>query len=81
MKKLLIILLAIICIIIALGAYMSANNQDIITTSDNGNDITVNDSLENIANSGDNGTIWLEENGTLKEVNVTESSGNGSASS
>ena len=80
-KKLLIFLLAIICILIALGAYMTANNHDIITISDNGNNITVNDSISDIANSNENGTIWLEENGTLKEVNVTESSGYGSVSS
>ncbi len=80
MKKLLIILLAIICILIALGAYLNSNNHytDIISENEN---ITVNDSIADIANPDEEGTVWLEENGTLKESKVTESTGNGSASS
>ncbi len=79
-KKLLAILLAIICILIALGTYLnsSSNNDTNIISGDN---ITVNDSITDIANPDENGTVWLEENGTLKEAKVTESTGNGSASS
>lgn len=80
-KILLIILLAIICIAIALGAYLNSNHSnDTDIVSENGN-ITVNDSITDITNPDDNGTVWLEENGTLKETEVTESTGNGSASS
>ena len=79
MKKFLIILLAIICILIALGAYLNSNNHHTDIISENGN-ITVNDSITDIANPDEDGTIWLEENGTLKEAKVTESTGNGSAS-
>ncbi len=80
MKKLLIILLAIICILIALGAYLNSNspNDTNIPPEDT---ITVNDSITDIANPDENGTVWLEENGTLTEAKVTESTGNGSASS
>ena len=80
-KKILIALLAIICISIALGAYLNSNNTiDTDMFSEKGN-ITVNDSITDIANPNENGTVWLEDNGTLKETKVTESTGNGSASS
>ena len=55
----------------------SPNDTNIIS-EDN---ITVNDSITDIANPNENGTVWLEDNGTLKETKVTESTGNGSASS
>jgi septal ring-binding cell division protein DamX len=80
MKKLLIILLAIICILIALGAYLNSNSSTDTNISSEDN-ITVNDSIADIANPDENGTVWLEENGTLTEAKVTESTGNGSASS
>ena len=80
MKKLLIIFLAIICVLIALGAYLNSNNHYTDMISENGN-ITVNDSITDIANPDEKGTVWLEENGTLKEAKVTESTGNSSASS
>lgn len=80
MKKILIIVLAIICISIALGAYLNSNNHHTDIISENRN-ITVNDSIADITNPDEKGTVWLEENGTLKEAKVTESTGNGSASS
>ena len=80
-KKILITLLAIICISIAIGVILNSNNTiDTDMFSEKGN-ITVNDSITDIANPNENGTVWLEENGTLKETKVTESTGNGSASS
>ena len=67
-------ILAIICILIALGAYFNSNspNETNINSQDN---ITVNDSITDIANPDENGTVWLEENGTLTESKVTESTG------
>lgn len=79
-KKLLILLLAIICIALAIGAYLNSNNTGDTDMLSEGN-ITVNDSITDIANPDENGTVWLEDNGTLKETKVTESTGNGSASS
>ena len=80
-KKILITLLAIICISIAIGVILNSYNTiDTDMFSEKGN-ITVNDSITDIANPNENGTVWLEENGTLKETKVTESTGNGSASS
>ena len=77
-KKLLIIFLALICILIVIGVYIYSNESLIEDMND---EITINDSMPDMTNSEDNGTIWLEENGTLKEVNVTETSASGSASS
>ena len=79
-KIFLIMILAIICILIALGVYLNSNstNETDMNLQDN---ITVNDSIADIANPDENGTVWLEENGTLTESKVTESTGNGSASS
>ena len=73
-------ILAIICILIALGVYLNSNstNETDMNLQDN---ITINDSIADIANPDENGTVWLEENGTLTESKVTESTGNGSASS
>lgn len=79
-KIFLIMILAIICILIALGVYLNSNstNETDMNLQDN---ITINDSIADIANPDENGTVWLEENGTLTESKVTESTGNGSASS
>ncbi|AMK15379.1 hypothetical protein [Methanobrevibacter olleyae] len=82
-KKLLIIFLVIICISIALGVYINTDNPSTNSTvsNDGTNDIVINDSISHIINNSDeNGTIWVEYNGTLKEVKVGESSGNVSAS-
>ena len=64
-----------------IGVILNSNNTiDTDMFSEKGN-ITVNDSITDIANPNENGTVWLEENCTLKETKVTESTGNGSASS
>ena len=56
----------------------NSTNETDMNLQDN---ITINDSIADIANPDENGTVWLEENGTLTESKVTESTGNGSASS